>query len=141
MNRKVIPAARLGSARQGRQGFTLIELLVAMTIIAILSGLALVSYQGARKTARDGKRKVDLEQIRSALEMCYADENEYPSSIDSGVSCGGKDYLVPLPVDPATSDEYYYDGSAGTSYILCATLEASSPHDCGANGNYKVTNP
>lgn len=124
------------------KGFTLIELLIVMTIIAVLMGLALVSYQGARKTARDGKRKTDIETIRSALEICYADTNSYPltGEINTSVSCGGKTYLTPTPKDPATSNNYYYS-SNGTTYTLCATLEASSPHDCGDNGNYMVTNP
>jgi len=61
-----------------RRGFTLIELMVVLTVIGVLMGLALVSHQGARKSARDGKRKADLEQIRSALEMYRADKEEYP---------------------------------------------------------------
>ncbi|MBU3957078.1 hypothetical protein KKI19_02285, partial [Patescibacteria group bacterium] len=117
--------------------------------IAVLAGLALVSFQGARKTARDGKRKADLEQIRSALEMCYSDANSYPltGQISSSVTCGGKTYLIPTPVDPSTSANYYYS-SGGTTYTLCASLEiggGSVPSDCGSCGssacNYKVTNP
>lgn len=130
-----------------KKGFTLIELLVAMTIIAVLSGLALVSFQGARKTARDGKRKTDLEQIRSALEMCYADTNNYPGTIYNDVSCTvdstTRTYLSGTPKDPATNGNYYYDGSAGTSYRLCATLETGGTDTCtGCPAcNYKVTNP
>jgi len=116
------------------RGFTLIELLVAMTIIAVLSGLALVSYQGARKTARDGKRKVDLETIRSALEMCYADTNSYPSSITGSVSCGDKTYLSPTPIDPSTKDDYDYSPGDST-YSLCASLETDPDEP------YCLTNP
>jgi len=125
-----------------QKGFTLIELLTVMTIIAVLAGLALVSYGGARKTARDGKRKADLEEIRSALEMCYADDNEYPLSISGSVTCpvSSKTYLDSTPTDPATKLDYYYF-SDKTSYTLCATLEGSAPNNCGANGNYRVTNP
>lgn len=107
------------------KGFTLIELLVVMTIIAVLAGLALVSYQGARKSARDGKRKSDLEQIRSALEMCYSDENQYPGDISSSVACGGEPYLSPTPRDPVSGADYVYTpaGSPVVSYTLCANLE------------------
>lgn len=134
-----------------KKGFTLIELLVVMTIIAVLAGLALVSYQGARKTARDGNRKADLEQIRSALEMCYADTNEYPASIDASISCDTppKIYLDPTLTDPISGRQYAYTrGADKVSYTLCASLEiggGSVPSGCGSCGssacNYKVTNP
>ena len=53
-------------SRACERGFTLIELLIVIVIIGILMSVLLVSYQGTRRTARDGKRKADLEQIRSA---------------------------------------------------------------------------
>ena len=84
-----------------QKGFTLIELLVAMTVAAVLMGLALVSYQSARKSARDAKRKSDLEQIRSALEMYRSDNGKYPLRINEDgygweVSNDG-DWLENLP--------------------------------------------
>jgi len=139
------------------KGFTLIELLVAMTIAAVLMGLALVSYQGARKSARDGRRKSDLEQIRSALEMCRADTGSYPTSIYDDVTCGGQTYLSGTPKDPVTNDPYAYtpsplncspSGTKCTSYTLCAALEVGggtvtgcSSCGSGVTCNYKVTNP
>ena len=131
--------------KMNKKGFTLIELLTTMTIIAVLLGLALVSFQGARKSARDGKRKADLEQIRSALEMCYADDNQYPGSITGNVTCvvSNRTYLDPTPTDPSTGEDYYYDSPTGAYYTLCATLEVINPYEdsCGAEGNYEVTNP
>jgi len=131
------------------KGFTLIELLVAMTVASVLMGLALVSYQGARKSARDGKRKADLEQIRSALEMCRADTGSYPTSIYNDITCGGQTYLSGTPKDPVTQDSYYYSRSDANHYTLCAYLEASGisgscgSANCGSGRtcNYKVTNP
>ena len=134
------------------KGFTLIELLVAMTIASILMGLALVSYQGARKSARDGKRKTDLEQIRSALEMCRADTGSYPATIydsNGNISCGTQTYLSGTPKDPITQDPYYYSRPAASNYTLCAYFEVGGVSgscgsaDCGSGRicNYKVTNP
>jgi prepilin-type N-terminal cleavage/methylation domain-containing protein len=124
-----------------QKGFTLIELLVAMTIIAVLISLALISYQGARKTARDGKRKADLEQIRSGLEMCRSDLGSYPE--DPASDCS--DYLSPMPEDPNASQDYYYNGS-DDDYELCAALENAGTDTCsGSCGdvdcNYKVGPP
>jgi len=111
-----------------KKGFTLIELLVAMTIIAVLSGLALVSYQGARESARDGKRKSDLEQIRSGLEMCRNDNGSYPVGTDPTSGCS---YLSPLPEDPIDGQNYYYSSSDGIDYDLCAALENPGSDSCG----------
>jgi len=126
-----------------KNGFTLVELLVTMTVIAILMGLAFVSFSGTKKTARDGKRKADLEQIRSALEMYRSDNEKYPSSL-SDLTSGG--YLSSLPADPL-GYTYYYEKSDDNHYQLCAYLETGGSDDCGdhcsAPGacNYKVTNP
>lgn len=116
--------------KKTQRGFTLIELLVSMTIVAVLLGLALVSYQGARRSARDGKRRADLEEIRSALEMCYADDGVYPGSIYDNVTCetSGRTYLSGTPKDPATDGRYSYNRLSPTTYDLCATLETGGSH-------------
>ena len=49
-------------------GFTLIELLVVITIIGILAGIGLNSFQSSQKKSRDATRKSDLRQISHALE-------------------------------------------------------------------------
>jgi prepilin-type N-terminal cleavage/methylation domain-containing protein len=143
-----------------KNGFTLIELLVAMTIMAMLMAIALFSYQGARKSARDGRRRADLEQIRSALEMCRtdADDGSYPADIYSGdppeIRCAvegiDQTYLTGTPKDPSTSVEYYYSRNVGTdTYTLCAFLETGGEDSCGDTEgcgtdrtcNYKTSNP
>ncbi len=133
---------------RNKKGFTLIELLVAMTIVAVLAGISLVSYQGARKSARDGKRKTDLEQIRSAMEMCRADTGSYPAgTLSSGddITCDTQTYLT-IPADPISSKQYIYVGAAD-SYTLCASLEMEegTVTGCGSCGsedcNYKTINP
>jgi general secretion pathway protein G len=111
------------------KGFTLIELLVVMAIIAILVSLALVSYQSARKSARDGKRKSDLEQIRSALEMYKSDSatSAYPDAL-----ADLSDYIV-LPSDPLSTRNYAYSRS-GSSYVLCASLELQTTASADCSG-------
>lgn len=147
---------------RSRRGFTLVELLVVMAIMGILAGIVAINYQGYMKSARDGRRKTDLEQIRSALEMFRADCGKYWTGTrfsgeqllgTSGQGCPtdavGNVYIN-LPADPLTTQKYYYISASGTSYSLCATLEkvtAPAPTncpgtiDCGATCNYEVTNP
>jgi len=81
----------------GRQkGFTLIELLVVISIIGVLSTIAMTSLNGAKAKARDAKRLSDITQIKTALDIYYADHGHYPSTgsnlyyfMRSGL-CGGE---------------------------------------------------
>ena len=130
----------------GKQGFTLVELLVAMTIFAVVSSIALVSFRSSRISGRDSKRKVDLEQIRSALEMYRADDGSYPLGTDISALSALSDYLE-VPIDPlADSGRVYYYSSGGQTYTLCAALEgnttdASCGGSCGETCSYKVVSP
>lgn len=144
------------------KGFTLIELLVVITIMGILMGILLVSYQGARVSARDGKRKADLEQIRSALQMYHSDCGVYPAGLDFSGSgslvgqedaCDGNNYMTQIPQDPLPSIyTYYYKFESAHAYTLSAHLEGGGGVDSNCTGvfgscgvetpcNYKVCQP
>lgn len=147
--------------KKRNKGFTLIELMVVLSIMGILMALSLVSYQGARKSARDGRRKADLEQVRSALEMRRADCGSYPVLIRvSGENitgdqlsgtCLSSTIYITIPSDPFPGRQYYYNGSAD-SYSLCTAVEIGGggiptgcavANSCGAGilCNYKLTQP
>ncbi len=119
------------------QGFTLIELLVVIAIIGLLSSIALVSLNSARKKARNAKRVSDLRQIQSALELYYSDNNSYPNPGFAWRSeCAGwgsytpggvipglvPTYLASFPSDPrmnkTTNDSCYIYLSNGTDFKL-----------------------
>ncbi|OGI64782.1 hypothetical protein A2642_03725 [Candidatus Nomurabacteria bacterium RIFCSPHIGHO2_01_FULL_39_10] len=71
-----------------QSGFTLIELLVVIAIISLLSSVVMASLNSARIKARDAKRKVELKQIVSALELYYNEYGAYPPFRPSN-TCGG----------------------------------------------------
>ncbi len=50
-------------------GFTLIELLVVVAIIAILSVIGMTLFGSVQKSARDARRRGDIDAIASALEV------------------------------------------------------------------------
>lgn len=64
--------------KKSNGGFTLIELLVVISIIGLLSTVALTSLSGARKKARDSKRIAEIEQLQIALEIYYSSYGYYP---------------------------------------------------------------
>jgi prepilin-type N-terminal cleavage/methylation domain-containing protein len=78
--------------RKGR-GFTLIELLVVIAIIGVLSSVVLASLNSARGKARDAKRRSDLVQVRTALELYYDSHDTYLVS-GSGAYGGGIGWLT-----------------------------------------------
>lgn len=140
-----------------KSGFTLIELLVVISIIGILTAVSLVALTGARQSGRDTKRRADLEQVRSGLELFKSDCSKYPTNIffggilrgdDSSTTCASANtYISSIPQDPQPSlYNYSYSGTA-ISYTLCARLETGSgtPQGCGSCGtgvcNWRVTNP
>lgn len=154
-----------------KKGFTLIELLITLSIIGLLAALALFGTQGVREQARDGKRKSDLETLRSGLEVYRADCNFYPSvsgnaytvldntpgtaaalrGTGSPSSCVATNtYINQLPNDPQSPTRTYYYASSGNVYIICARLEqAPNPavdvtgcgNNCGGACNYRVISP
>lgn len=141
------------------KGFTLIELLVVISILGVLLALSVFGMQGARQSSRDGRRKADLEQIKSGLEMYRADCNAYPTTLGTTLKGSGTPsstclvsnvYISSVPTDPtSTTRKYAYSSAAGATYTLCAALEqAPSPSmdvtgcgSCTATCNYKITNP
>lgn len=132
------------------KGFTLIELMVTISIVAVLMAVAIVYYGNTQKQARDNKRKADLEQVRSALEMYRSQEGEYPTTSDfSAMITTISDYINEAPEDPRPSTYEYYYSSGGDSYNLCAFFEGGGTDSCGdcevgagsTPCNYQVNNP
>lgn len=136
-------------------GFSLIELLVVLAIMGIVVTLSAIGLFGAREVGRDGKRKSDLETIRSGIELYRADCGKYPTTLPNPTvalvgSCPlANTYIQSMPDDPITGRDYSYTPSGGTSptsYVLCASLEQGSgtATGCGTCGtgtcNYKVLN-
>jgi len=75
--------------RQKQKSFTLIELLVVIAIIGLLASIVLVGLKGAREKARDARRKAEIRQIMTALEVYYAENEEYPASGGASSPNGG----------------------------------------------------
>lgn len=144
-----------------QHGFTLIELLVVIAVIGILASVVLASLNSARAKAHDAKRKADLVQIRSALELYYSDNGAYPVTSGYRSNCpgyGGFDvtgangyipnlaptYIPTLPLDPKPINPYgcYLYTSDGTDYkvLVHGTIESiSCPPTPQSFGFYEPT--
>ena len=85
--------------RKKDAGFTLVELMIVMAIVGVLMAVAIPSYLGAVRQAREAVLKEDLHVLRSAIDSFTADKQKAPQSLDDLVSEG---YLKEIPVDPMT---------------------------------------
>lgn len=133
-----------------RNGFTLFELLVVISIIAVLSAIGMTVFGNVQASARDAKRKQDLQAIATALELYYQKNSRYPwTQTSDGLTAWEnssqaqpwlRDYFVTpipltpnfiqdLPVDPKNTggtqpwrpDNYVYGYWAGDASSLAPT--------------------
>lgn len=131
MKKNRLPLRQLAD-RNDVWGFTLFELLVSISIIAILTALAIVSFSSAQKKARDARRIQDMQSLSKAAELYYAANNaSYPVTFGTGVTWPG--VLEAFPQDPKgvgytnpTSINPAFLSTTG--YCFCAYIE-------GATGN------
>jgi general secretion pathway protein G len=105
--------------RKTESGFTLIELMIVMAIIGVLAVVAIPSYVGAVRQAREAVLKEDLHVLRDAIDSYTADKQKAPQGLDDLVQEG---YLRSIPVDPMTrSAETWVTDSSDALHSLDQT--------------------
>jgi len=89
----------MGRMKKQDAGFTLVELMIVMAIIGVLATVAVPSYIGAIKHAREAVLKEDLHTLRAAIDSYTMDKQKAPQSLDDLIQDG---YLKSVPEDPMT---------------------------------------
>ncbi len=112
------------------QGFTLIELMVVITILAILSVAGLTVFGSTQRSARDSRRKTDVEAVSKALESRYDGNASAGSRYPALTTDMFSDKKIPL--DPNNAGAYIYTSASlpNSTYYFCARMENNS------GGNY-----
>ena len=129
--------------------FTLLELLVVIAIIGVLITVLLPNFMGFRTRGGDAKKKTELKQMKSALQMFYNDFSYYPVIGDDGALCcaangptgvcgsgesctssftvGSEVYMKELPED------YTYSRVSLDEFVLSISLDNSADQDIVAS--------
>jgi general secretion pathway protein G len=102
-------------------GWTLVELMVVMSLIIVLSTIALAQYRNSIRATKEAVLRADLYHMRESIDQYYADKGSYPQSLQTLVSEG---YLRRVPVDPITNSS---DTWTTTQAELDPTATSSSP--------------
>ncbi len=94
-------------------GFTFVEIMIVLAVIGILVTMAQPSFSTSVWRAREATLQEDLFIFRDVIDQYYADQEEYPPTLEALVE---NLYLRKIPKDPIT-------GAHDTWLVVYATNE------------------
>ena len=118
---------RRTNGRRNERGFTLIDLVIAMAIVAILTRIALPSYQAYIVRASRQAAQSELVALANAQEKIFLNSNAYTANVTTaytGQSAGG------LGVTSGNTKDNRYAITAAataTTFTLTATPASGTP--------------
>ena len=130
-----------------KKGFTLIELLVVIAIIGILAAVLMVNLASTRNKARDSAIKLEMGQIRTAMESFYTAGNTYVGggasadvvALRAGIVANGGTAAAPFESASTWCSEYTLN-TGGGSWCVDSTGYAGPIADC-EDTNYNCATP
>lgn len=128
-------------------GFSLLELVVVIGVIGILAAASALSYERIIQNTRNKKRMVNVQQIKSDLELYKSNQinSNYPTNLNQLQSAG---YVIPEdPVTKKTITAYVYraqrsgGGGCNNTNVFCSTYELSTKLDPISEGKKYIVTP
>ena len=94
------------STVSAQRGFTLIEMMIVISIVMILTSIAIPIYRMHILHAREAVLREDLYSMRQSIDQYTQDKNKAPQALDDLVSTG---YMHALPKDPFTDSNQTWE--------------------------------
>lgn len=113
--------------KKNSQGFTLLEILIALTLIAILVGIAVPSYQANTERSRRTEAQTELATIVQDAERFYTRGNTFTG------------YVIPAGRTTLFYDIIFEADGSGGFYTIRAKRKAASVHKNDKCGDYVIT--
>jgi prepilin-type N-terminal cleavage/methylation domain-containing protein len=127
---------RPSSKHQPRQGFTLIEILVVISIVAVLTAIGFIGYTGVQRSARDGERITEVNEIAKAIELTKSFESSYPLywGVASGMTALQQHFSNSIPTNPKIVGDlpadYWVSIENPTNFCVMTVLEDPKRANC-----------
>lgn len=111
----------MSTYKQDQAGFTLLELLIVMSIISVLSVIAIPKFSHTMSLANTSKIQADMQVLNSSIMLFQAQTGKYPENLTSDM----KEYIMDIDhLKPPQGNCLLRDGSTleitDTAYTLSA---------------------
>ncbi|MGA8009170.1 MAG: prepilin-type N-terminal cleavage/methylation domain-containing protein [Thiomonas sp.] len=93
--------ALVRAPRMGSRGFTLIELMMAITLLGVLTAIALPIYNNYREKVNDAQAQQDVVAVSTAIQSYWQYNRKFPDSL-ADIGMAGK-------LDPWGHPYVYYN--------------------------------
>jgi prepilin-type N-terminal cleavage/methylation domain-containing protein len=117
-----------------RAAFTFVELLVVVTIIGLLSSVAVPKYRAMKQRAQATNVLADMQVVRIAVMNYYADYNQFPIDAPAGTAPPNLEQYLPVGFDfkrDTWSMDYDIVGGAGASGPLVGVSASTLDDELG----------
>jgi prepilin-type N-terminal cleavage/methylation domain-containing protein len=107
--------------KQNQAGFTLLELLIVMSIMGVLSVIAIPKFSNTMSLAHTAKIQADMQVLNSSIMLFQAQTGKYPENLTSDM----KEYIMDIDhLKPPLGNCLLRDGTTieitATAYTLSA---------------------